>query len=178
MYLHTEHSNQSSGFRHARLSPPASSSVSHRIALIEHQNGGTLNKMGAWSTSSVTCLAAVGSERERALTGRAVGETRRELLEAFVGPLREQLCLGLELRLCTEVLGDLLSALHRGGPGQDLPVLALLEPLVNTLCELDADSPVMVSPPKGSSASALSLHILYSPVFIGTIKLMLDSDVS
>ncbi|CAN7981546.1 unnamed protein product, partial [Ixodes pacificus] len=73
----------------------------------------------------------------------AVGETRRELLEAFVGPLREQLCLGLELRLCTEVLGDLLSALHRGGPGQDLPVLALFEPLVNTLCELDADSPVM-----------------------------------
>ncbi|CAN8017065.1 unnamed protein product [Ixodes persulcatus] len=73
----------------------------------------------------------------------AVGETRGELLEAFVGPLREQLCLGLELRLCTEVLGDLLSALHRGGPGQDLPVLALLEPLVNTLCELDPDSPVM-----------------------------------
>ncbi|EEC15424.1 dedicator of cytokinesis protein, putative, partial [Ixodes scapularis] len=88
----------------------------------------------------------------------AVGETRRELLEAFVGPLREQLCLGLELRLCTEVLGDLLSALHRGGPGQDLPVLALLEPLVNTLCELDADSPVMLTlwaPPQGWLMSCL-----------------------
>lgn len=73
------------------------------------------------------------------------GKCRRELLDAFVGPLRDQLGQGLGLRLCAHVLGDLLSSLHGGASeDEDLPVLVMLEPLVNTLHELDADSPLMV----------------------------------
>lgn len=77
---------------------------------------------------------------------QSTGKCRRELLDAFVGPLRDQLGQGLGLRLCAHVLGDLLSSLHGGASeDEDLPVLVMLEPLVNTLHELDADSPLMGS---------------------------------